>query len=96
MLASWNDFSNGNYLEPDEKYGYSIINSFSKSILNLPFKNDILIINNNKTMVAIHIHAFYEDLLMKIINKINLIPIKYDLFVSTISEKKRISFINVC
>ena len=95
LLASWNDFSNGNYLEPDEKYGYSIINSFSKSILNLPFKNDILIINNNKTMVAIHIHAFYEDLLMKIINKINLMPIKYDLFVSTISEKKK-NFIHKC
>ena len=30
-------------------------------------------------MVTIHIHTYYEDLLSKIIKKLNKMPIKYEL-----------------
>ena len=40
-------------------------------------------------MVAIHIHAYYEDLLSKIIKKLNKMPIKYDLYISTTSKDKK-------
>ena len=93
FIDSWNDYFNGNYLEFDEKYGYSAINTISKSILNIPYQtNNFTIIDNDRALIAIHIHVFYEDLLDKIISRINLIPIKYDLFISTISKEK-LSFI---
>jgi len=95
FVDSWNDYHNDNYLEPDEKYGFAIINSFTKSILNLPFSSNISMISKNGVFIAIHIHAYYEDLFKEIINKINFIPLKYDLFISTISEEKK-SFIKKC
>ena len=36
FINSWNDYEKHNYLEYDEKYGYSSINSFTKSILIYP------------------------------------------------------------
>ena len=35
FIKSWNDFENGNYLEPDNIFGYASINSFSKSLFNI-------------------------------------------------------------
>ena len=91
FIDSWNNYENGNYLEYDEIYGYSSINAFSKSILGFPYqKNNKNIFNDNETSkIAIHIHAFYVEKINKIINRINLIPIKYDLYISTTSEQKK-------
>ena len=76
-------------MEPDEKFGYLTINSFSKSILDLPFEISNLSFFDNKTSIAIHIHVFYEELLNEILIKLNLIPFKYDLFISTTSIEKK-------
>ena len=96
FIDSWNDYKNGKYLEPDEYYGYSSINTFSKSIFNLPFQQNNLNFKNPQDItIAIQVHAFYEDLFMDIINKLNLIPLKYDLFISTISKEKK-AFIEKC
>ena len=97
FIDSWNNYENGNYLEYDEIYGYSSINAFSKSILGFPYqKNNKNIFNDNETSkIAIHIHAFYVEKINKIINRINLIPIKYDLYISTTSESKK-EFIEKC
>jgi len=40
-------------------------------------------------MVCIQAHIFYEDLITEIINKTNNIPIKFDLFITTISFLKK-------
>ena len=91
FIDSWNDYFNGNYLEFDEKFGYSSINSFSKSILNLSYKTISFIYNYSKaTMIAMHIHIFYEKLFPRILRRINLIPFKYDLFISTVTEEKKL------
>ena len=97
FVDSWNDYFNGNYLEYDEKYGYSSINSFSKSILNISYKNEnYQLYDYDKAIIAIHVHVFYEVLFYeKIFSKINLIPIKYDLFISTTSPEKK-SYIEKC
>ena len=50
---------------------------------------------SNEIIVAIQIHVFYEDLLLEIMKKVNLIPRKFDLFISTVSEEKK-AFINEC
>jgi hypothetical protein len=62
-------------LEYDEKYGYASLNSFSKSIFNISFqKNEYILDFRDKVLVSIHIHAYYEDLLSKLIKKLNKMP----------------------
>jgi rhamnosyltransferase len=62
----------------------------------LPFKESNFILDNYQNItIAIQVHVFYEDLLKEIINKLNLIPFKYDLFISTISKEKK-EFIEKC
>ena len=97
FINSWNNYQGGQYLEPDEIFGYASINSFSKSLFNIPFRqNKILSIDSNhRIAIAIQIHVFYEDLMIEIINKLNLISFKYDLFISTISKEKK-DYIKKC
>jgi hypothetical protein len=33
FIHAWNEWGEGSYLEPDERYGYGSINSFSKVCL---------------------------------------------------------------
>ena len=94
FVNGWNNWKDGSYLEPDNKYGYASINALSKALFKLNFrKNNINFLNlsNNfeNSQVAIQAHIFYEDLILDIINKTNNIPIKYDLFISTISIEIR-------
>ena len=90
FVNSWNNWIEGTYLEPDEKYGYASINSLSKALFNLPFRlnnfNFSNIININR--IAIHAHVYYEDLILEIINKTNNIPVKFDLYITTTSLEK--------
>ena len=91
FINAWNEWGEGTYLEPDEKYGYASINSLSKAIFNLSYveHNLTLLKINNQSTIAVQIHIYYEDLIIDIINKTNNIPIKYDLFISTDSIKKK-------
>ncbi len=40
FINAWNEWAEGTYLEPDEKYGYANINTLSKAIFDMPFDND--------------------------------------------------------
>lgn len=37
FVFAWNEWSESAYLKPDKKYGYAMINTFSKAIYGLPF-----------------------------------------------------------
>ena len=37
FINAWNEWGEGSYLEPDEKYGYSSINALSKALFNCPY-----------------------------------------------------------
>ena len=91
FINSWNNYKEGNYLEPDEKYGYASINSFSKALFNLSYKENNYNFDylKNNCIVAIQAHVYYEELINEIINKTNNIPIKFDLFITTISYIKQ-------
>ena len=82
----------GNYLEPDQKYGYASINSFSKALFNISYKyNDFNFSNLNvNSYIAIQAHIFYEELAIQIIKFTNNIPFKFDLYISTITYEKKI------
>ena len=64
FVNSWNNWHEGTYLEPDQKYGYASINSLSKAIFNLTYIEQYnLNYLNNESKIAVHIHLFYEDLI---------------------------------
>ena len=96
LVNSWNNFEENYVLEYNNKHGYSYLNSLSKAILNTKYSSEKYYLNNN-IKIAIQAHIFYEYLIEEIINKINNMPIKFDLYVSTISKElkyKIIKYIN--
>ena len=92
FIKSWNDYIEGNYLEPDEKFGYASINAFSKALFNITYKYNNFSFEylNVKCYIAIQVHVFYEDLINEIIEYTNNIPFKFDLYITTISYEKKI------
>lgn len=90
FINSLNNCNEGNYLDPDIRYGYSSINSLSKAIFNLSYinqQNSSDLYKHNK--IAIQVHVFYEDLIKEIIRKLNNIRFKFSLFISTDSNYKK-------
>ena len=91
FINAWNEWGEGAYLEPDTNYGYASINSLSKALFDRPYKE--IKINhtylNNESIVAIQVHLYYDDLIEKIVNKTNNIPIFFDLYISTDSLYKK-------
>ena len=83
IFNAWNNHYENLYLEPNEEYGFSYLNYFSKAIFDL---NDNIIYDlkslNNKCKIAVQVHLFYEDLIREIINKTNNIPVKFDLYIT--------------
>ena len=79
FINAWNEWGEGSYLEPDDKYGYASINSLSRAIFNKPF----IEINNSVGIntIAVLLYINNEDSIIEILNKINNIPYIYDLFI---------------
>ena len=89
LFNAWNNYKENSFLEPNEEFGFSYLNYFSKAIFNLD--NDIvynLQALKNKCKVAIQIHLFYKDLIKDIISKTNNIPVKFDMYITITSNKK--------
>ena len=89
IINAWNDYQNNLFFDPQKEFGFIYLNYLSKAIFNI--ENDA--INNleklkNNCKIAIQVHLFYYDLIKDIINKTNNIPVKFDLYISIISEKK--------
>ena len=95
FINAWNEWGEGSYLEPDEKYGYASINSLSKALFNLSYISIYNIIDlKEKTKIAVHIYLNYDEYLSIIINKTNNIPCKFDLYISISFENKKQNIIN--
>ena len=87
FINSWNNWCEGTYLEPDQKYGYASINSLSKAIFNLTYIEQINLNHlNYDSQISVHVHLFYKDLINDIIKFTNEIPVKFDLFISVCSK----------
>ena len=92
FINAWNEWDEGNYLEPDTKYGFSSINALSKSLFNLTYrtqKNNLFFLINT-SQIAIQAHIYYENLINEVIEKVNNIPVKYDLYITTTCLNKSI------
>ena len=94
FINSWNNWLEGSYLEPDENYGYASINAMSKALFNLTYDNK----NNNllglikESIILVLIHLLQVNKINEIINKINNIPVKFDLiiFIDSLYIKKMV------
>lgn len=102
FINAWNEWGEGTYLEADEKYGYANINTVAKALYNLPFDDDLSVINHSdsfiekktfekgeKSRIAVQIHMFYLDTLDETIENLNKIPYQFDCYVSTDSDEKK-------
>ena len=97
FINAWNEWGEGTYLEPDQKYGYAAINALSKAIFDLPYNeaSSMLIDNglrkgqnwnlnlDRETNIAVHIHVFYLDLIPEFLSALSNIQHPFDLYVST-------------
>ena len=93
FINAWNEWGEGTYLEPDEKYGYASINSLSKALFNISYINRYNIINLKEiTKIVLQVHIIYDYLINEIINITNNIPVKFDLFISFNSKKLKENF----
>ena len=92
FINAWNNYMTGAYLEPNYEFGYGSLNSISKSLFNLKFYNQTFNLSSlfNNNLVAIQIHLFYLDLINEIISNINNMPVKFDLYITTNTFKKKI------
>lgn len=101
FVNAWNEWAEGTYLEPDEKYGYANINTVSKAIFDQPIENTPIPIQDNTDYgiwkqkstprIALHIHLYYLDTILEIKEKLQQIPYTFDLYISTDSNEKSIS-----
>jgi hypothetical protein len=87
FINSWNNWLEGSYLEPDESYGYASINALSKALFNLTYKEEqynlLELSQIPKILVILHLSFEDKNKYYDIINLINNIPVKFDLFIST-------------
>jgi len=102
FINAWNEWGEGTYLEPDEKYGYANINTVAKAVFDIPFDSDVKVLSeraptmemeefqkDDKPRIAVQAHIFYTDLLSEIIEQLNQLPYAFDLFITTNTEKKK-------
>lgn len=85
FINSWNNYYDGTYLEPENKFGYGSLNSLSKALFNLDFKKSSYNLSNllNKVFIAVQAHVYWEDLIDEVIHKTNNIPVNFDLYITT-------------
>ena len=97
FVNAWNEWGEGTYLEPDVKYGYSNINTFSRAIAGLPYIQDIEVITGREQVdlscisrlkIAVQAHIYYTDTLDEIVQALKNIPVPYDCYISTDAPAK--------
>ena len=104
FINAWNEWGEGTYLEPDEKYGYASINTVSKALYGIPFDTRSIVLgqdtpkiqkeifqNEKEVRIAVQIHIYFTELLEEIGAQLDMIPFSYDLYITTDSEEKKVA-----
>ena len=100
FINAWNEWAEGTYLEPDERFGYASINTTTRALCDLPPFPQYEVLTPAESImkqpgkVLIHFHIFYLDLLEEISEYLENIPFTYDLEITTDSRRKRAEIAN--
>lgn len=99
FINAWNEWGEGTYLEPDQRYGYASINTVSKALLDLPLNDDLKVLSLKDpeadtevfkdTRIAVQIHMYYPEVLDETLEALGRIPYPFDCYVSTDTEEKK-------
>lgn len=87
FVNAWNEWAEGAYLEPDEKYGYAYLEATRIALLNSSLSQRKVSLGNNDTL-AIVIHAFYLDVLDDILLRLCKLQQKLKIYLTTSFDKK--------
>lgn len=93
FVNAWNEWAEGTYLEPDEKYGYATINTFSKALFDMPLYSAATPVfcgaePKNTLKRAVQIHLYFTEEADNILKNVNLIPQPFDCYISTDTKEK--------
>jgi len=85
---AWNEWAEGAYLEPDQRYGYAYLEATRMAMTRRSLTMAERPIADAQ-VVAIVVHAFYEEILVEIIEYLNnIVAIPLKLYVTTTPEKE--------
>lgn len=101
FINAWNEWAEGTYLEPDEKYGYSYINTTSKALFDIPYAKMPKVFFTSKisnefdvlddvSEICIQIHLFYIETMEEMVSYINNVKKSFDCYISTDTEEKKV------
>ena len=88
FINAWNEWAEGAHLEPDQKYGYSYLESTRLALVKAGCENNLHSKNHTQDRLAIILHVYYIDVLEEIIPYLKKINIEFKLFVTTSFDKK--------
>lgn len=96
FINAWNEWAEGTYLEPDEKYGYAYINTTTKALSGMPFDKSPCVYTgkeqksaNINSKICVQFHIYYVELLKEIVSYLNNIEYNYDCYISTDSIENK-------
>jgi lipopolysaccharide biosynthesis protein len=82
FVNAWNEWAEGAYLEPDERFGYAYLEATRMALIkNTPVLKEEKKINQDK--LAIVIHAFYVDIFREILGYLEKLRLPSKLFITT-------------
>ena len=71
LFNTWNNFKENYFLEPNDEYGFSYLNYFSKALFNINHSSFYELKHfYDSVKIAIQVHLFYEDLIADILIKL--------------------------
>ncbi|MFM1798161.1 MAG: hypothetical protein RLZZ117_439 [Cyanobacteriota bacterium] len=102
FINAWNEWAEGTYLEPDQRFGFANINALSRAMAHIPSERRPCIfrtgLNNTtnlgqenalqkKISVAVHLHLYYIDAIDQIYSYLENIPVPFDLYLTIVNPK---------
>ena len=105
FINAWNEWAEGTYLEPDERFGYSNLNVLSRAMTNLPREQSPLIFTGkspdspisakpnqtrqNDWRLIVHIHLYHLDTLDHLRSYLLNVHHPFDLYVTIAAPQAR-------
>jgi lipopolysaccharide biosynthesis protein len=81
FINAWNEWAEGAHLEPDQRNGYAYLEATRMAQVRISH-----FMPSHFNVIAIVIHAFYEDVFVEIMERVGKIRVPFKLFVTTTHE----------